>query len=30
VPVSPALLVYFDQVKRARLIDRWNAALRAQ
>lgn len=27
VPVSPGLLVYLDQAKRARLIARWNAAL---
>jgi iron(III) transport system substrate-binding protein len=27
VPVSPGLMVYLDQVKRARLIARWNAAL---
>jgi iron(III) transport system substrate-binding protein len=26
VPVSPGLLVYLDQVKRARLIERWRAA----
>nr|WP_244557506.1 ABC transporter substrate-binding protein [Devosia lucknowensis] len=26
VPVSPGLLVYLDQVKRARLIDRWRSA----
>lgn len=30
VPVSPGLMVYLDQVKRARLIERWNAALRLQ
>ncbi|HTV70018.1 MAG TPA: ABC transporter substrate-binding protein [Rhizobiaceae bacterium] len=30
VPVSPGLLVYLDQVKRARLIERWNDALRGQ
>lgn len=30
VPVSPGLMVYLDQVKRARLITRWNDALRAQ
>jgi iron(III) transport system substrate-binding protein len=30
VPVSPGLMVYLDQVKRARLIERWNEALRAQ
>jgi iron(III) transport system substrate-binding protein len=27
VPVSPGLLVYLDQVKRARLIQHWNEAL---
>lgn len=27
VPVSPGLMVYLDQVKRARLIRRWNDAL---
>lgn len=27
VPVSPGLMVYLDQVKRARLIRRWNEAL---
>lgn len=30
VPVSPGLMVYLDQVKRARLIERWNDALRGQ
>lgn len=30
VPVSPGLMVYLDQVKRARLISRWNEVLRAQ
>ncbi len=30
VPVSPGLLVYLDQVKRNRLITRWNQALRGQ
>lgn len=30
VPVSPGLMVYLDQVKRARTIARWNAALRGQ
>ncbi|MCC7271640.1 MAG: ABC transporter substrate-binding protein [Alphaproteobacteria bacterium] len=30
VPVSPGLMVYLDQVKRARLIKRWNDALRQQ
>lgn len=30
VPVSPGLMVYLDQVKRARLIERWNKALRNQ
>jgi iron(III) transport system substrate-binding protein len=30
VPVSPGLMVYLDQVKRARLIRRWNDALRTQ
>lgn len=29
VPVSPGLMVYLDQAKRARLIKRWNDALRA-
>ena len=28
VPVSPGLMVYLDQVKRARLIARWNEVLR--
>jgi iron(III) transport system substrate-binding protein len=28
--VSPGLMVYLDQVKRARLIERWNQALRLQ
>lgn len=28
VPVSPGLLVYLDQAKRARLIDRWRRAVR--
>lgn len=28
IAVSPGLLVYLDQVKRARFIDRWNRALR--
>ncbi len=28
VPVSPGLMVYLDQVKRARLIEKWNDALR--
>ena len=28
VPVSPGLMVYLDQVKRSRLIKRWNDALR--
>lgn len=28
VPVSPGLMVYLDQVKRTRLIKRWNDALR--
>ncbi|SIQ75804.1 iron(III) transport system substrate-binding protein [Rhizobium sp. RU35A] len=28
VPVSPGLMVYLDQVKRARLIARWNDVLR--
>lgn len=28
VPVSPGLLAYLDQAKRARIIARWNAALR--
>jgi iron(III) transport system substrate-binding protein len=27
VPVSPGLMVYLDQVKRARTIERWNATL---
>ena len=30
VPVSPGLLVYLDQVKRARLVRRWNEALTGQ
>ena len=30
VPVSPGLMVYLDQVKRSRLIKRWNDALRGQ
>lgn len=30
IPVSPGLLVYLDQVKRARLIERWNEALRVR
>lgn len=30
VPVSPALLVHLDQIKRARLIERWNKALRGE
>lgn len=30
VPVSPGLMVYLDQVKRARIIAEWNDALRAQ
>ncbi|WP_244313646.1 ABC transporter substrate-binding protein [Stappia sediminis] len=30
VPVGPALVVYLDQVKRQRLLDRWNDALRVQ
>ncbi|AKR54951.1 iron ABC transporter [Devosia sp. H5989] len=30
VPVGPGLMVYLDQVKRMRLIDRWNKALRGQ
>ncbi|WP_425089071.1 ABC transporter substrate-binding protein [Stappia sp.] len=30
IPVGPALVVYLDQVKRQRLIDRWNRALRVQ
>lgn len=30
VPVTPGLVVYLDQVKRERLISRWNAALSAQ
>ncbi len=29
VPVSPGLMVYLDQVKRTRLIRRWNEALRS-
>jgi iron(III) transport system substrate-binding protein len=29
VPVSPGLMVYLDQVKRARTIERWNETLRA-
>lgn len=30
VPVSLGLMVYLDQVKRARLIERWNEVLRRQ
>ncbi|WP_274626222.1 ABC transporter substrate-binding protein [Arvimicrobium flavum] len=30
VPVSPGLMVYLDQVKRSRMIKRWNEALRGQ
>ncbi len=30
VPVSPGLMVYLDQVKRARLIAHWNNVLRTQ
>lgn len=30
VPVSPGLMVYLDQVKRSRMIRRWNEALRGQ
>ncbi len=30
VPVSPGLLAYLDQVKRASLVRRWNDALRGQ
>ena len=30
VPVSLGLMVYLDQVKRARLISRWNEVLRSQ
>ncbi|WP_353646063.1 ABC transporter substrate-binding protein [Mesorhizobium sp. WSM2239] len=30
VPVSPGLMVYLDQVKRTRLIKRWNDALRGK
>jgi iron(III) transport system substrate-binding protein len=30
VPVSPGLMVYLDQVKRSRLIERWNDALRGR
>ncbi|MCF1432315.1 extracellular solute-binding protein [Agrobacterium vitis] len=30
VPVSPGLMVYLDQVKRMRLIARWNEVLRLQ
>ena len=30
VPVSPGLMVYLDQVKRARLIAHWNEVLRTQ
>ncbi|CAI2931319.1 ABC-type thiamine transport system, periplasmic component [Aminobacter niigataensis] len=29
VPVSPGLMVYLDQVKRSRVIERWNEALRS-
>ncbi|MDP9632050.1 UNVERIFIED_ORG: hypothetical protein J2W85_004133 [Ensifer adhaerens] len=28
VPVSPGLIVYLDQVKRSRLMARWNKVLR--
>ncbi|OMQ42842.1 hypothetical protein BKP54_21425 [Ensifer sp. 1H6] len=28
MPVSPGLMVYLDQVKRSRLIARWNEVLR--
>jgi len=30
IAVAPALVVYLDQVKRQRLIERWNRALRTQ
>jgi iron(III) transport system substrate-binding protein len=30
VPVSLGLMVYLDQVKRARLISKWNEVLRQQ
>ncbi|MBN9233387.1 MULTISPECIES: ABC transporter substrate-binding protein [Phyllobacteriaceae] len=30
VPVSPGLLVYLDQVKRNRLVERWNNALQGR
>lgn len=30
VPVSPGLMVYLDQVKRSRLIEKWNNVLRQQ
>lgn len=30
VPIGPGLVVYLDQVKRERLIERWNEALRSQ
>ncbi len=30
VPVNPGLMVYLDQVKRARLIAHWNQVLRTQ
>jgi iron(III) transport system substrate-binding protein len=30
VPVSPGLMVYLDQVKRSRLIEKWNKVLRQQ
>ncbi len=30
IPVGPALVVYLDQVKRNRLIERWNRALKVQ
>lgn len=30
VPVGPGLMVYLDQAKRSRLIDRWNRTLQAQ
>jgi iron(III) transport system substrate-binding protein len=30
IPIGPGLVVYLDQVKRARFIDRWNQALRGE
>ncbi|MEP0942977.1 MAG: ABC transporter substrate-binding protein [Rhizobiaceae bacterium] len=30
IPIGPGLVAYLDQVKRARLIDRWNKSLRGE